>query len=186
MKNILTFLLIGLGLIILSCSENNQNNNPVQTKFSTEFDHPVLTDGENIFIIRTSIDGAVGGEINVDTSMINLSGDLVRIQLGLKFDSLTFKDVRSIKIIPNINDATIQFSPHIVFDKPVKLSLEYTGINLADLGFSGNDIIKFVFINDDGSLEPLDYSFCQINWPQQSLRVSNAKLSHFSRYGFIK
>lgn len=138
------------------------------------------------FQITKTINGLIGGEILIDTILVNKQGDLVRVETSLRFDSLSFEGEREITIIPDINDASIQFFPEMNFYKKVKLQLVYTDIDLEDLGFNSNSKVDFIFTGTDGEYEPIEYSFCIINWPQQQLRVSNAKLSHFSRYIFVR
>ena len=182
MKNILAFLIIGLGLIIFSCSDNSSVNSPPQSESTDQLNRS----GEIQFYVSEIIDGTLGGEISIDTAMINAQGDLVRVQARLKIDKLSFEGVREIRMIPNFNDVSIQFFPQMSFNKQVKLNLVYSGNNLEKLGFTENCIVGFVFIGNQGEIEPVGNDFCIINWPQQSIRVANAKLLHFSRYGFIR
>ena len=110
---------------------------------------------------------------------MNEQGDLVRVQVRLKIDSFSFEGVREIRMIPNFNDVSIQFFPEMNFNKPVKLQLVYTGNNLEKLGFIENCKVNFVFIGNNGIIEPVKNDFCKINWLQQSIRVSKCKIISF-------
>jgi hypothetical protein len=189
MKKISYFLVLTLIVISFSCSDNI-----IDTPIPLEKSNLFNSFGDGTVSITKTIDGAIGGEILLDTTIIDLSGNLVIVHSRLIIDSGSFKGVREITMVPNVNSGSIQFFPEMNFNLPIRLQLEYAGINLTRLGFSQNSIVKFVFIKEelkavdelDSNYEPVDYSFCQINWPQQSLRVSNAKLNHFSRYSFIR
>ena len=182
MKKILILFSITLILISFSCSDTNSVNSPLQSESTIQLD--ISTNYQ--FYISKIIDGSIGGEISIDTLLRNVQGNLVRVEARLKIDSLSFEGTREISIIPNVNDASVQFFPKMKFSVPAKLHLVYTGLSLEKLGFTWNSKVDFVFISDGGIIEPVEYNFCTINWPQQQLRVSNAKLTHFSRFGFVK
>lgn len=145
-----------------------------------------LLDLDDVIVANKIIDGVSGGEINIDTVLVDALGHTLSISARLKIDSNSFNDVKMIRMIANSNDASIQFFPEMTFNKPVKLNLLYSGIDLANLGFEWNSKAEFVYINNNGEIEPVQNNFCTINWPQQSLQVSNAKLLHFSRYVFVR
>ena len=186
MQKISYGLILTLILISISCSDNSSINSPLRS----EKVKIINTFGDGTISVSKIIDGTIGGVITADTTIVDLSGNLVIVHARLKFDPLSFEGVREITMTPDVNTASIQFFPEMKFQIPVKLQLEYTNIDLIRLGFTANSIVKFVFIRESLKMstqyEPVDYSFCQINWSQQSLRVSNAKLSHFSRYAFIR
>ena len=182
LKNILILFSVTLILISFSCSDTDSVNSPLQSDSAIQLNR--FSDCQ--FYISKIIDGSIGGEILVDTVLMNLQGNLVRVEARLKIDSLSFEGTREIRIIPNVNDASIKLFPKMKFSVPVKLHLIYTGLDLEKLKFTWNSNVGFVFISDVGIIEPVEYNFCTINWQQQQLRVSNAKLSHFSRYAFIK
>ena len=188
MKFLISLFLLFSSIIFYSC-DNAENsiltaeNSKVNLSAPTE---PINNKDVPNFQVTKTINGLIGGEILIDTSIVNRHGDLVRIETSLRFDSLSFEGEREITIIPNIEDASIQFFPKMNFYKKVKLQLVYTGIDLLNLGFKSNSKVDFIFTGNNGEFEQIEYSFCTINWPQQQLRVSNAKLSHFSRYAFVK
>ena len=185
MKYFFNYLIISFGLLIFSCSENNELNSPDLNKAQS---NPTGLDtiSDEIFSVSNKINGVVGGEILLDTSLVNIFGELVNVNARLKIDSNSFFGTYDIRMVPDLENASIQFHPHLIFDKPLKLSLTYTGINLTRLGYTWNTKANFVYISDNGTVEQVKFGFCTINWPQQKLTVSNAKLDHFSRYSFIR
>jgi hypothetical protein len=188
MKFFLILFLLISSVIFYSC-DSTENSILTAENSKVNFSDPTdpnKNDTEPVFQITKRINGLIGGEILIDTTLVNKHGDSVRIETCLRIDSLSFQGQRDITIIPDINDASIQFFPEMNFNREIKLQLVYTGIQLKDLGFDSNCKVDFIFICTNGEYEPINYSFCTINWPQQQLRVSNAKLSHFSRYGFVR
>ena len=193
MKIVNYFLLILTLILPLGCQSYNDSVSPADSSNTVALDSPKIhrevgadiLDVENVTIIKT-IDGTVGGKIDLDTLLVNSFGNLVRVQANLKFDPSSFNGSREISLVANIDHPSIQFFPEMTFSKEAKLNLVYTGLNLTTLGFFQNSVIDFLFIDNNGVTEPILNDFCIINWQQQSLRVANAKLHHFSRYIFVR
>ena len=80
-------------------------------------------------------------------------------------------------------DATIQFFPEMIFNKELKFSQYLKGIKLDDYP---NGTIDFYYITTSGSVELVKKNGIQIVRPQGLLRVLEAKIPHFSRYGWIR
>lgn len=178
MKNILICFGLAFGLILLSCSENSLiDPNP---------DNQVDRIEDSEFLTTKIISGAVGGELSADHNFILPTGDTINVTAILQIDSLSFSGTQEIKMIPNYKDASIQFFPKMVFNKPIRLTLKFSGLNLNSLGYNQGSKPNFVYIYPDGTYGEIIYSSCAINWPKQELKVTNAKLNHFSRYSFIR
>ena len=94
-----------------------------------------------------------------------------------------FTGVKDISMRFKNENATISFYPHIVFKKAVKLNIRYTGIDLSD---TDTDSVDFVFQNEDGSTEQIDYKALYVEPAEGKLELKEAKLHHFSRYGWIR
>ena len=71
----------------------------------------------------------------------------------------------------------------MVFDKPVKLNIRYTGIDLSNIN---PDSVDFIFQNYDGSTEQIEYTYLIVEPNEGRLELKRAKLHHFSRYGWIR
>lgn len=169
---------------VLSADNSNKtSDNPRIQLLETGID---LIDLDDVVVVNQAIDGVTGGTINIDTVLTDSQGNALTIYANLKFDPNSFSDVRVIRMIANPNYGSVQFFPEMTFNKPVKLSLFYSGINLSNLGFTQNSLTQFVYINNAGITEPIENNLCIINWQQQSLMVSNARLLHFSRYVFVR
>ena len=48
------------------------------------------------------------------------------------------------------------------------------------------DRVDFVYFGDDGNIYPIVSKSVSMNYRQGSLKVNNAWLNHFSRYGFVR
>ena len=75
-----------------------------------------------------------------------------------------------------------QFLPEGEFYEPALYNVTFMGIDLTNVNPSTLD---FVYINNDGTIEPIDYDNLAVDVSSGFLNVTNAKLNHFSRYGFV-
>ena len=182
MKNIFIFFSITLMLISFSCSDKSSINSPLQSD-KTDQVYQIIDD--EIFLSK-EINGDIGGDLTIDTKCVNTSGDTVTIIANLKIDPLAFEGVREIQMIPNFSNATIQFFPEMNFNKKIKLNLLFKGIDLQKLGFTDSSNVRFVYIKDNGDIETVEYSSCNLIGNEKFLKVTGAQLSHFSRYSFIR
>ena len=187
MKYILLFLISFLSIILLSCdSIDNSILSSEQSSSKIFVSDPLINHTDQILRITKEIDGALGGQILLDTIIADSDGNPVSINASLTFEANSFTGIQSITIFPDVETATIKFLPAMVFDVPANLSLDFTGINLKKLGFRENSKVDFVFMSDDGGIQYLLKDECSIKWNKQQIYVKKAKLPHFSRYGWVR
>ena len=99
----------------------------------------------------------------------------------MKFKKNSFPGAVDITITADDEYAAVQFSPKMVFDKPVELDLKFEGLDL-DLTTGDYD---FVFIDDDGNIEIVAFNAIHVDESQSKIWVTKADLPHFSRYAFV-
>jgi hypothetical protein len=73
------------------------------------------------------------------------------------------------------------FLPDINFSKPVIYNLTITGIDLSGID---PETVKFVYMSPNGEYHQAEYDQLNVDPSIGMLQVINAKLPHFSRYGF--
>jgi len=79
--------------------------------------------------------------------------------------------------------AVVEFGPSPMnFNETLKFDLEYRGIDLGGIDVSK---VKFVYMADNGSIQQIQSDGIDVNVKDHSLKVKNAKLNHFSRFGFV-
>jgi len=83
----------------------------------------------------------------------------------------------------SINDrfGETTFSPECTFSKPVIYNLTIRGLDLS--GINPADV-RFVYMSPDGEYQQAEYDRLVVNIKTGKLQVVNARLTHFSRYGF--
>jgi hypothetical protein len=183
-------------VLIFGCENTSNIIDPVNTSVSkhynkiTDFDYeliplppksPIWSD--SIFTISQMIDGDVGGRIIMEKYYIADNGDSVSIFADLRIPAGAFPGTETINITVDDDFAAIHFLPSMVFADTLKLFQSFKGL---DLSSYTNAILDFVFIDDEGNIELIKKNGVQVNMPQGFVRVQNAKILHFSRYGWVR
>ena len=81
------------------------------------------------------------------------------------------------------DDAVVDLYPQMTFDNPLNLNLTFSGLDLTGVNPSE---VNFYYIDPDGNLEIAENDGITVDIANGTLSVKNAKIPHFSRYGFAK
>ena len=76
----------------------------------------------------------------------------------------------------------MEFGPAMQFSIPVKYTLTVSGLDLTGINPATLD---FVYVAQNGSMTGIEYDSITMDAATGTLKVTNAKLNHFSRYGFV-
>ena len=138
-----------------------------------------------VLFTSKTIKGKKGGTMILDVTYVTDEGRELEVYVKLEIPKRAFHGTSEISFLPNPEDATIQFFPHMAFDKPVKIKYRIKGLDLEEMGYThGNH--DFAFFSDEGETEIIDCSKSHVNLNKNEIKVQNAKLDHFSRYGWIR
>jgi hypothetical protein len=194
MKNILTILLVAI-LLLFGCDTSsdlsvNNSENKLQASVSKITDYELIPLPnksplwmDSVFTMSEVIDGSVGGRMIMDKFYISEDGDSVLIQTDLRIPEGAFQGTETITMTVDDEYAAVHFSPKMIFADTLRLFQSFEGLHLENYP---TGTIDFVFIADDGSIELIKKNGVQVVVPQGIVRVQNAKLLHFSRYGWIR
>jgi hypothetical protein len=114
---------------------------------------------------------------------ISDTGDSIFIKVDLTIPAGAFNGNKLISMTVDSEYAVVHFSPEMVFADTLRLFQTFEGLNLEEYP---TGTIDFVYVNTNGSVELIKKNGMQLVVPQGIVRVQNAKLLHFSRYGWIK
>jgi hypothetical protein len=187
MKKLLSITAIFL-MFLVGCS-NEQNNITAPTTGINELSkgEAVTTSfSEPIVSVSQLIDGAVGGWITLSKSYLNEQGRLMSVDASVFFPQGSFEGQTTITMTADFSSASIEFYPSMQFNKWLSLNLWYQNLSLNQMGYGSNDKVDFVYFDDDGNTYPIVSKSVSMNYHQGSLKVNNAWLNHFSRYGFVR
>lgn len=184
---IIHLILLLTAFIAFSCMDSSVNN-----QIADENDYQLLKlpakselSAETEFSVTKNINGDEGGSIILFSTYKNAQGKWVVITAYLYVPAGAFSGSENITLKVDDDFAAVSCSPGMVFNKSLDLSLTFSGINLLEMGIN-NQNADFAYISNDGSLEYLEYSDLTVNTNWGIISVKNAKLNHFSRFGFIK
>ncbi len=184
MKKILITLAIA-ALFMFGCQDQNSVVEPVKQKVQqpkTEKHWIAFSDNQKSSIEGTrtwfqAIDGDVGGLFK-DTK--NLS-PTVSAYVEIWVPQGAYSGTKIISATLSSETLTASFGPSpTTFNTPIYYTVEYFGVDLSGIN---KDDIDFYYVAEDGSLQKAEYAelYVEDDW----LCVVDAKLPHFSRYGFV-
>jgi hypothetical protein len=106
----------------------------------------------------------------------------VYVYANAKFQKYSFTGEKYVTMSVNDEYGTTDFSPSGTWSKPVIFNFIITGIDLHDVDPSQ---VTFVYMAEDGTYHKANYDSIYVDTRWGVLQVVNAKLPHFSRWGFI-
>ena len=128
----------------------------------------------------------IGGYLYTKSEYVADNGNYVAMKAIIQFPSEFMFDTKdaSVFITMIVDDATAstQFYPEMIFKNFPSFSITYYGLDLSNIN---PEDIEFKYIANDGSIEDVKYDSFTVNIELGMLSVRNAKLPHFSRFGFL-
>jgi hypothetical protein len=168
-----------VGITFLSCSDNIDN--PIVSSHSDT----IHTSQGQLFAAKI-IDGEIGDELILNETFNDIAGNEINVYAHLRILENSFPGTVTITMIPNVEDLSIQLFPEMTFNRSVRLDLSFSGINLEEFGYTTTGTYDFAHFANNGDTELIESDISQVNIPQNKISVQNAKLNHFSRYGWIR
>jgi hypothetical protein len=203
MKSILT--LLPITILLLGCQEATNVTDPLENSTNYTFnkypeanyDLIILPSKapeweDSTFTVRKEIDGEDGGNVTLFKYYITESGYPFYIYATLDIPENAFQGTKIITMTLDEEFATIHFSPETqtYWDKPFILNQYFQGMDFVGL-FGKNiniafDDLDFVYQNSNGQVEIVKKDAFEFNSHWGLIKVLGAKLTHFSRYGWIR
>jgi hypothetical protein len=185
MKKYLSLIVL-ISFFVIGCSEQMSVNAPINTTTSEPewlpLPEPEGLGVEKVLTISKSIDGKRGakwswsGKYTATTGLVVVSSTLV-VPVGAFSGTYT--------ITQSHDDAVCAttFGPSMIFIKPLTFTISYTGVDLTN--YDATDI-AFAYLNVDGKVRFATHQGITVDKVKKVLKVTNASLPHFSRYGFVR
>ena len=186
-KTLSTFALL-LILILFGCNQESEITSPVDTGPDHQYkliQLPAPKSGlqiETEYTVYKWIEGEEGGRFNASYSYQSNSGQVDQYS-NLRFYPRAFSyDEKRISQTFNTEGAAMKFGPSMQFGGIVELSYTIYGIDVSNLD---PNTLDFVYIDANGNMVPVNYEYVTMDVNTGTLKVKNAELPHFSRYGFV-
>jgi hypothetical protein len=183
-KFLLIFALIGL--LFYGCTNDHDITSPEQStniepnwiKLPTPEGLQLNTD----YTQTMAINGTQGGYLTCNFSYSGGSYGQVSASAELIITFGSYPGKKSISITLSDQNTSVIFGPELNFNSDVFYSVTYTGINLTGID---PQTVKFAYIANDGTTQIAQHEGITVNLSTGTLSVHNARLPHFSRYGFV-
>lgn len=178
------FLFTTLSLFVIGCSnETLVNSDPQQVNYSLiKLPQQEGMQINNIYSDSKSISGAQGGSLSIQGTYSGGPFGTVTVNASLVFPSNSFSGTKTISMTADDAYCASSFLPGMSFLKSAIYNITYTGVDLTGVNPS---TVKFVYLKADGTLEYPVHEGITVDFATGKISVKNAKLNHFSRYGFI-
>ena len=138
---------------------------------------------DSVLTVSKVINGNLGDSIELEKYYISEKGDSITVWADLTFPPGSFNGIEEITITVDDEFAFLHFTPSMVFQDTLKLFQGFRGLDLSNYD---TGTIDFVYLKDDGTIELIKKNGVQIVKPQGIVRVQNAKILHFSKFGWIR
>ncbi len=183
--SLLIILLTSIGFI--SCSDSIINNPESPSTENTTLSKPGNGQGlvKHPTTITKSINGETGGVIHLTGLYVGSDLRVNVVNAKLDFPPGSFEGTRNITLTADYQMPSIICEPHMDFNKELSLDLIYTGLDLEELGFTPENV-GFAYIAEDGTTDPCQYDSIDFVFLRGILGVHNAKIKHFSRFGYTR
>lgn len=172
--------------------ENELSNSPKKTKVTSMLELESVRTPQSILptklvSITMNINGLIGGVLNINQDVYNTERNIVHVNANFSMPAGAFVGIQNITMTIDADNGSISFFPHMTFLHSCKLDFEVQNVNLTSLGFTSEDrLVQFVYFSDSGSIEPIESLESKIDFSSGFLKTKQAKIDHFSRYGFFR
>jgi hypothetical protein len=185
MKKYLSIIVL-LGLFLIGCSEQMSVNTPISTN-TNEPNWIALpkADGmqiNNVSYTSKNIVGEKGGIIPLNFRYKGGPFGAVVIKSSLVFPEQSFLGEQTFTVDINDEKCLAQFGPHFIFNTKLSFNISFSGVDLSGVKPSA---LKFAYLAEDGSVQYAENDGVTVDYSTGTIEVTNAKIPHFSRYGFI-
>ena len=182
-KNLLAVVII-FSMIYFGCSDSVTNVEPVSKTSSNvswiKLSNDLTLSEEGSLSKSEKILGFKGGELTLSGNLSRTKNQRVYVFAQLDIPSRAFNGIKTLTMEVG-DDAAVDFYPSMTFDRPLTLTLVFTGLDLKGIDPSK---VNFYYIAPDGSLQIAPNDGVTIDKDKGILSVKNAEVPHFSRYGF--
>ena len=170
-------------LFLLGCDQITEINAPperVLNKQLITLAEPIGPSVESETYYK-DINGEYGGEFQKWYSYQSSNGTIYQF-FDLDFFPGAFSGIKNISATFNTDGAAMELGPSMQFSAVVEYTYKIYGLDLTGVNPATLD---FVYIDANGDMYAVNYDYVTMDVNSGMLKVVNAILPHFSRYGFV-
>ncbi|MFO7447960.1 MAG: hypothetical protein R6W90_16475 [Ignavibacteriaceae bacterium] len=184
MKQLLVLFVFLTGLMFVGCSQEGSIVDPVTSTGKSEINWLKMpgTSGlssEAQLTLNIDVNGATGAYKSFD---MQFPGSSVTVSGSYFFPENCLEGEEVITVVFDEATAAAEYYPSpYSFNAPLTANILYSGLDL-----SGVSVITFVYLPpNSGEVEPVQFDQIVIDREAGTIEVINAKIWHFSKYGFV-
>ncbi len=181
--------LIFLALLAFGCNQESNLVSPQDTVNSDQVVNepnwvtlPVTKSLKKDVSVSKMIYGNDESLLEINTGYPGGPFGWISITANARFQRYSFSGSRYTTMSINDENGTASFSPSGTFSKPVIYNLTIMGVDLSKVNPS---TVTFVYMAEDGKYYKAAYDYIYVEKQSGKLQIVNARLPHFSRYGFV-
>jgi hypothetical protein len=182
------FLLVILIGFLVGCSDESGVVTPVQEtqkatwlKLNTYKSNLTL---EKTFTKTKTLQGDKVGVLTASVNFKAIGGEDIKVGCSLFFPKNSFQGTETFGVTIDDQETTVDLSPSpFTFNSPINLTLSYKGVDLQNVD---PNAVDFYYVAPNGELTKAEYDELDVDVVKGKLKVKNAKIPHFSRFGFVK
>jgi len=183
MKKLITTIAMLL-LFVVGCTDQTNITSPEQSVQTQEPNWIALPQASGLQVNEVAstsknIDGSRGGHIALNARLCN--GTVV-LKSDLEFPAASFSGSVNFTVTHDPAICVSTFGPEFVFNNNLIFNISYTGLDLNGINPS---TVKFAYIAANGSVQYAENDGIVVDLATGKLGVINARIPHFSRYGFV-
>jgi hypothetical protein len=172
-----------ISLFVLGCTEQMSVNTPIDNStkkvewLTIKTEHGLSVEGTRTW--SKYVYGANGATFYATKSLCEYTSAYVKIQVPAG----AFEGYKTISATLNCMTIYADFAPTpTTFNIPIYYTVEYRGVDLSGIDPTNVD---FYYIDLYGNMVKATYDQIYVDTANNILGVVNARLPHFSRYGFV-
>lgn len=208
MKKLLTITIAVLLFAAIGCQQENSIVSP-ENALSSQHNNPpgILAKGDKIYSVdvkslsfnstinllkiskTVTLDGTKGGKF----SFTYLFNDGSTVDAILTLDKGSYDGKKTFNITFDAYNKTVDLDPHgTIFTIPAYLTLKYKGLDFDNdvltkgIDWTNATSAQFVYFPENGLPEVVNCAKVEVSPVDGQLYVVDARLPHFSRFGFIR
>ncbi len=174
-------------LFAVGCTDQTSITSPEQSVQTQEPNWIALPQAEGLhinesFTVTKTLDGKKSSGMTMYKTYSGGPFGTVIIDAGLFFPRNSFTGIKTFWMTNDGSTCVSTFGPSTVFNSSLTYNITYTGIDLTGINPS---TVKFAYIADNGSVQYAENDGIVVGLATGKLQVINARIPHFSRYGFV-
>ncbi|MBU1097206.1 MAG: hypothetical protein KKB34_12050 [Bacteroidetes bacterium] len=199
MKNKLLVLAATTLFLLMACNDNtsvvSSTNDPAPNSLISENSGTVSKSNKSVvedvtikYSKSVTIQNQKGGKVDISYSWTSGPHAGKKFECELKIEPNSFNTNKvTFKATFDPEELSVDLDPHgTVFNKPILLTLKFKGIDLKEYKINRDNFFQYIDENGNPSNETIKYQTLEINEPEGYVKVFDAELWHFSRYGFTR